>query len=89
MTGGAAEDQEGWSKHMVEQNTRRMRCGCGFELSGEDATIEAFNEHVCMCIERDPLPRWHESLFSIWGVFIVLAIAVLAEEIVKALVGAR
>lgn len=73
-------------KHMVEQNARRMRCGCGFELVGEDATIEVFNEHVCTAAGEHPA-RWHESLFSIWGLFIVLALAVAAEEIIKALVG--
>jgi hypothetical protein len=60
-----------------------MRCGCGFELVGDDATIEAFNEHVCA--EVEPSPRWHESVFSLWG-FMVAGMLCIA---IATLVGAR
>jgi hypothetical protein len=60
----------------------RMRCGCGFELAGTDATIEAFNEHVCTDVE--PAPRWHESVFSLWGFMVLMALSLAIATLVSA-----
>lgn len=64
--------------------TRSMRCGCGFELHDDEATIEVFNEHVCTA-EVERAPRWYESVFSLWGFMVLMALGVA----IAAVAGAR
>jgi hypothetical protein len=61
--------------------TRSMRCGCGFELHDDEATIEVFNEHVCTA-EVERAPRWHESVFSVEGFFVLMALGLVIAVVV-------
>jgi hypothetical protein len=78
----------------MEQDTTegpvRILCGCGFEAIGPDAdtVLDIFSEHA-HAVGR---PSWHESMFSIEGFFVALAIGTTLMTlalVVASLVGAK
>lgn len=55
----------------------RIECGCGFVVEGWDErnNAEVFAEHSCYFEGSSDEPgSWYASLFSLWGLLIVVAI---------------
>lgn len=57
----------------------KVVCRCGFTIEAEtadqlDVVRDALEKHDCPR-PPSPQPRWHESVFSWWGVLASIAVA--------------
>ena len=61
----------------------RISCPCGFEVVGQDEgyNIAAFEAHACAYDSDERGDRWYHSVFSVWGVLIVIFVGYAAIQI--------
>lgn len=76
----------------AEPGTRAIptiTCPCGFTVSGFDENMNR-DAHADHCCPLDVSPArlqspWHESVFSLWGMVIVVAIVIAVVEVLDIL----
>lgn len=62
-----------------------IKCGCGFEVSGDSSedTLPVFEQHNCPTEYEGS--HWYESVFSFWGILVILILAAALVKIVTGL----